>query len=240
MESTEIMTNVILSSVLEAIPNKIGCTSKLYDWQAKSKFEYFLIAGVNIGKCFYNLSERIINNNYKQPLIYDIAYIAQQESLKNRNGGKINFGIIELFVPIITTQVLFNDNSINVLDRVEDVLKHTTKEDVKYHLLFRQLAHSVSKSLPNITDFNVENMYQYYELDKGYENLIHKEYITRFPTIKTVYKYLSQHKQRLMDATIEIYDIILDKCNGYCGLAADYICIGLYFILNNNPNIKIM
>lgn len=240
MNSTEIMTNVILSSVLEPIPNKQGCTSKHCDWQEKSKFEYFLIAGVNIGKCFYELSERIIKNNYKQPLIYDIAYQAQKESLKNRNGGKINFGIIELFVPIITAQVMFRDDSISVLDKVKDVLDHTTKEDVEYHLLFRKLARSVSKALPNTTEYNVENLYQYYKQDKGYENLIHKEYLTGFPTIKKVYAYLSEHLQNILDATIEIYTAILESCNGYYGLAADYICIGLYFILNQYPSIKII
>ena len=94
-DSLTIMRNVILASILEPIPNKKGCTTRYKDWQEKSKLEYFLIAGVNIGDVFYKLSERIIENNYKQPnLIYDLAYEAQLKRLKNRNGGKINFGII--------------------------------------------------------------------------------------------------------------------------------------------------
>ena len=128
--SLDIMHYLILASVLEPIPEKNGCTTRKNDWQDKSKLEYFLISGVNIGRVFYELVERIKNNNFKQPdLIYDLAYKAQKESLKNRKGGKINFGIIELMIPIITTQIIERRNDINILDKVEEVLKNTTKED---------------------------------------------------------------------------------------------------------------
>ena len=71
-----------------------GCTTRYIDYQDKSKLEYFLIAGVNIGKVFYDLAKRIKNNNYKQPqCIYDLAFHAQVESLKNR--GEVRL-ILEL------------------------------------------------------------------------------------------------------------------------------------------------
>ena len=52
--SFDIMRYVILASVLEPIPEKVGCASRKKDWQEKSKLEYFLISGVNIGQVFYN------------------------------------------------------------------------------------------------------------------------------------------------------------------------------------------
>lgn len=140
------MHYVILASVLEPIPEKIGCTTRKKDWQEKSKLEYFLISGVNIGRVFYELSERIKNNNFKQPnLIYDLAYKSQKESLNNRKGGKINFGIIELLIPIVSTQIIMQKFDINVLDVVEKILKNTTEKDVEYHHKFRKIARNVSK-----------------------------------------------------------------------------------------------
>ena len=56
-------------------------------------------------------------------MIYDLAYKAQKESLKMRKGGKINFGIIELMIPIVTTQIIEQRNDISVLDKVEKILK---------------------------------------------------------------------------------------------------------------------
>ena len=83
--SLDIMHYVILASVLEPIPEKKGCTTRKNDWQDKSKLEYFLISGVNIGRVFYELVERIKENNYKQPdLIYDLAYKAQKLANKNQ------------------------------------------------------------------------------------------------------------------------------------------------------------
>ncbi len=74
-DSLDIMHYVILASILEPIPEKKGCTTRKNDQQDKSKFEYFLISGVNIVRVFYELTERIKDNNFKQPnLIYYLAY----------------------------------------------------------------------------------------------------------------------------------------------------------------------
>jgi len=235
----DIMHYVILASVLEPIPEKKGCTTRNNDWQNKSKLEYFLISGINIGRVFYELVERIEKNNYKQPnLIYDLALKAQQESLKNRNGGKINFGIIELMIPIITTQIIEQQFDITILDKVEEILKNTTKEDVWYHYQFRSVAKKVSKQFPNTTFYNTDTLYDYYKQDKNeLENSVHKEYLTKFNRIKEAYVILeNNYNGNLLDTTILAYNTILEKCNNYCGLAADYICIALYFYLMNHPD----
>lgn len=243
-DSLDIMYYVILASVLEPIPEKKGCTTRKNDWQDKSKLEYFLISGVNIGRVFYELAERIKDNNYKQPdLIYDLACKAQKESLKNRKGGKINFGIIELLIPIITTQIIEQRNDINILDKVEEVLKSTTKEDVQYHCKFRKIARNVSKQFPSTTAYNTCNLYDYYKLDKNeFENDVHKEYITKFERIKQAYSILELKYEdgNLLDISIIAYYSILKECNNYSGLAADYICVALYFYLINHPDVIII
>ena len=240
MESFKIINNIILASVLEPIPEKKGCTTRNKDWQDKSKLEYFLIAGVNISTAFNELIIRIVDNNYKQPpLIYDLAYKAQNLSLKNRFGGKVNFGIIELLIPIVATQIIYQDFDITVLDKVENVLKNTTKEDVRWHLKFRELARSVSKKLPNVNYYDVKNMYEYYRIDKNnQENDIHNEYIEKFSRIKEAYNILSNDFQdgELLNRSVIAYDTIIEKCNNYYGLAADYICVAIYLFLSKYPD----
>ncbi|MCI8466865.1 MAG: hypothetical protein HFI08_01530 [Bacilli bacterium] len=242
--SLDIMHYVILASILEPIPEKKGCTTRKNDWQNKSKLEYFLISGVNIGRVFHELAERIKHNNYKQPdLIYDLAYKAQKESLKNRKGGKINFGIIELMIPIVTTQLIEQKYDISILDKVEKMLQNTTKEDVKYHYQFRKIAKDVSKQFPNTTIYDTPNLYEYYKIDKSeLENDVHKEYITKFERIKQAYYILeTTYKDGdLLDISINAYNTILKDCNNYSGLAADYICVALYFYLINHPDVIII
>ena len=242
--SLDIMHYVILSSVLEPIPEKKGCTTRKEDWQDKSKLEYFLISGVNVGRVFYELAERIKKNNYKQPdLIYDLAYKAQKESLKMRKGGKINFGIIELMIPIVATQIIEQRTDISVLDKVEEILKKTTEEDVKFHYKFRKIARDVSKQFPSIAVYNVSNLYEYYKFDKNeLENNVHKEYITKFERIKQAYSLLETkyEKGNLLDISIIAYNQILKGCNNYSGLAADYICVAIYFYIINHPDVIII
>lgn len=243
-DSLDIMHYVILSSVLEPIPEKVGCTTRKNDWQDKSKLEYFLIAGVNIGRIFYELVERIKENNYKQPtLIYDLAYKAQKESFNNRTGGKINFGIIELLIPIVSTQIITQRFDIDVLEKVENVLKHTTSKDVEYHYKFRQIARNVSKQFPNNVNYNVPNLFEYYKLEKNkLENNVHKEYITGFKRIKKAYSVLEEKYKdgNLLDISIIAYNSIIKDCENYAGLAADFICIAIYFYLLNHPKVIIV
>lgn len=233
--SQTVSRNVTLSSILEPIPEKIGCTTRTTDWQFTSKLEYFLMAGVNIGWDFYELSERIIHNNFQQPnCIYDIAFNAQKNSFKNRNGGKINFGIIELMVPIITSQIVYQDkNAYDLLDSTMNVLKNTTKDDVKCHLKFRELAKTKAKMFPKTINYDVNNMYEYYILEKNdLEDNVHQEYIQGFPRIKMVYKVFEEGlNDNLLDLSIVAYNEILPICNNYAGLAADYICIALYLFM---------
>lgn len=238
--SLNIMKNVILASVLEPIPEKEGCTTRLKDCKDKSKLEFFLIAGVNIGKVFYELAERIKSNNLKQPpLLYDLAYKAQLEGHKNRNGGKINFGIIELLIPIIATQIIYDNYDISVLDRVEAILKNTTVDDVKYYYKFRNLAKKMSNKPADTFFYDVNNLYDYYKIKKtDIENNIHSEYLNYFSRIKEIYKFLDDNYQagNILSNTIDAYNKILSTCNNYYGLAADYVCIAIYLFLSKYPD----
>lgn len=236
----KILKNVILSSALEPIPEKKGCTTRSLDFQDTSKLEYFIIAGINIGWDFYDLAMRIKNNDYKQPkVIYDISLKAQENSFKNRKGGKIDFGIIELFVPIITSQLVYGKGPIETLELATSILQNTSREDVEWHHKFRLLAKSRAKMFPNTILYEVSNMFEYYKLSKNeLEDNVHKEYINGFTRIKKVYEIIIENlnEKNLLDATVVAYDYILPECLNYPGLAADYICIAIYLYLTFNED----
>lgn len=239
-KSLNIMKNVILASVLEPIPLKDGCTTRLKDYKDKSKLEYFLIAGVNIGKVFYELAERIESNDLKQPsLLYDLAYKAQLEGHKNRDGGNINFGIIELLIPIVATQIIYDRYDISVLDKVEVILKNTTIDDVKYYYKFRNLAKKMSNKPEDKIFYDVNNLYDYYKIKKtDIENNIHSEYLNYFSRIKEIYEFLDDNYKagNILSNTVDAYNKILCACNNYYGLAADYVCISIYLFLSKYPD----
>jgi hypothetical protein len=81
-------------------------------------------------------------------------------------------------------------------------------------------------------------MFDYYKLEKNeLENNVHKEYTTGFKRIKKVYSILKENYKdgNLLESTITAYNSIIEECNNYSGLAADYICIAMYFYLINHP-----
>lgn len=240
MTRKDIVRNVILASCLEVIPEKKGCTSKNENYKENSKFEYFLIAGINIGNDISNLIKKVEENDNKQPnTIYDIALDAQKSSIRNRNGGKINFGIIELFIPIITSQLVYNSDCVNkVLDGAINVLKNTSKEDVRYHWKFRKMARKISGKVPDTAFFEVDTIYDYYSLKLDcLDDYVHEQYLNNFVIIKKAYKLLLKYyRGNLLDASVLVFNDILEDCHNFSVMAADYICIILYLFLCYNPN----
>ena len=74
--------------------------------------------------------------------------------------------------------------------------------------------------------------------------IIHQinENITKFERIKQAYSILELKYEdgNLLDISIIAYYSILKECNNYSGLAADYICVALYFYLINHPDVIII
>src|SRR3989344_5060947 len=95
---------VMLAAALEPISDKAGCTTRFTDISRHLKLEYFITGAINLGSAFESLAlklERLALGG-----IYDYALQAQQESLRNRSGGRINQGIIELLIPIVSAQYM--------------------------------------------------------------------------------------------------------------------------------------
>ncbi len=246
IKSEQVLRNVCMASVLEPIPEKVGCTTRKKDLKPTTRLEHFIIAGVNIGWDFYKLAERIKKNRYKQPkIIFDISYKAQNNSFNNRTGKKINFGIIELFVPIITSQLVYGGDGEVTIDKATDVMKNTTKLDVKWHYSFRKLAKDKSNAEDPALYLNVDNVYEYFlKAPKNRTNdiIFHNQCINGFPILRTIYGIMvnAVPNDNLLDASIDAYETILKECGNIPGVAADYICIAMYLAICDNPELIII
>lgn len=246
IKSELVLRNVCMASVLEPIPEKVGCTNRKIDLKPTTKLEHFIIAGVNVAWDFYKLAERIKKNGYKQPkVIYDIAYKAQNTSFNNRTGKKINFGIIELFVPIITSHLVYDCTGGETIDNTIEVLKNTSSRDVKWHYQFRDLAKTKSNAIDTALYLDVNNVYDYFlKAPKIRENdiVFHDQIKKGLPILKKSYKIMVEVSSavNLLDASVESYDAILNECRNIPGVAADYICIAMYLAICDNPEIKII
>lgn len=245
LSSEKIMRNIILASILEPIPDKKWCTTRYKDCSLKAKLEYFLIAWCNIGYDFYTLSERIKQNKYKQPsMIYDIAYNAQLHSYQNRNWGKVNFGIIELLVPIVTAQLVYNTSWIDTLKKTQQVIENTSKEDIKEHYKFRLEAKSRSTNKNWIEFLNVKTIKEYFEkADKNRltDKVRHTDYISWMKFAQTAYQIIiSNDYEDILGNSVIAYDKLISENKGLEGLVADNICIGIYLALCDMSDDKII
>lgn len=235
-----------MASVLEPIPEKVGCTTRKKDLKPTTRLEHFIIAGLNIGWDFHKLAERIKKNGYKQPkLIFDISYYAQKNSFNNRNGKKINFGIIELFVPIITSQLVYDCDGEEAISNAIDVMQNTSKLDVKWHYRFRKLAKSKSCTNDIALYLDVANIYEYFlKVSKIRDNdiVFHAQITSGLPILKEAYMIMSKvdSSNNLLTASVDAYDTILKKCQNIPGVAADYICVAMYLVISDNPELKII
>lgn len=235
-----------MAGVLEPIPEKVGCTTRKHDLRPTTRLEHFIIAGVNIGWDFYKLAERIRKNGYKQPrVIFDISYKAQVNSMNRRTGGKINYGIIELLVIIITSQLVHGGSGEVTIDRALVIMKQTSKLDVKWHYKFRKLGRGKSTCEEPAHYINVDNVYEYFlKAPKVRTNdiIFHNQCTEGFPILRSAYNNMVRGilKENLLNASVNAYDAILKECGCIPGVAADYICIAMYLVICDNPGLIII
>lgn len=243
--SREVLRNVVLAGVLEPIPEKPGCTTRSFDLNERAKLEYFLTGAVNIGWDFYDLAERIKENNFNQPaVIFDTALSAQEHSFQNRTGSRINFGIIGPLVPVITSQLVYGEDGLETLKRTSDVLRATSKEDVEWNRQFYELASKFSDSKWHPQTLEVPNVQEYFlqtEKITETQRIVQTEYTQGFPISQKVYQIMKVNlDQGLLKGSILAYQEILDKCGDKPSVAADYIAIAMYLILSDFKEEKLV
>ena len=158
-----------ISFALEPMDDKPGLTNRYVDYNEFTKLQYFITAAINIGDAFEELAKRILNG--KPSPYYDLCLKAQQDSMKNRGGYKLNYGSIIANFPLVLTQFKIRPKTVEEwLSEVPNVLKeHTTNEDCIYLQQMRNFAYKLcplEENSPNIKDtknFNYDSVFDYYQ-----------------------------------------------------------------------------
>lgn len=253
-QSRETGRQVMLAAAIEPIPDKIGATTRSHDSSRHLKLEYFITAAVNIGPAFEDLARAIEDNDGNQPnVIYNHALKAQKDSVKNRAGGRINQGIIELLVPLVASQHIFNnDGSLTVeqvLDAAGEVLRNTSPEDVENLRKMKRFAYDLSM----YTDRNIpihpdaQNVFQYYQEDldtstNETSKAHNSEFVNGFPTVKLFYDSIAsgEPNSRLTPKLESAYRkaIVMHGQDVGRGFLSDCCATGLYLYLSQHPKAR--
>lgn len=245
----ETARHIMLATSLEPLSDKSGCTTRhcnITHWQ---KLEYFIAGAINIGDVFRDLLVEV-NTLGKQPqTIYNYALRAQKESKRNRRGGRVNQGIIELLTPIVVAEHVYNMNrnlSIPaVLARATEVLKRTGTEDVKCLEEMKRFAFDLSgyfdRPVPSYAD--AHTVMEYYEFDKQTStkatSIAHNtEFTEGFPTIIKVCEAFGKCELPGLNNRAEIAfaeAATLHPRDVARGFLADCVAVGMYLELTHNP-----
>jgi hypothetical protein len=242
----EILRNVILCQALEPLSRK----PHLETTSSGPKLEYFLVAGVNSAWPFYDLADRVLTTGRQPDCIYDLAYDAQSASVRNRFGGKINFGQISLLVPLVTAQVLdflesgTHEDVESILERTGDVLRNTTAQDVEHMEKFIHLGYEVSAKnrerigTPKPPRFPLfrGRFANVWEVCRDRENfLIGQEMLQGYPHSLQVYRFLLHNLEGgILPSSMLIAQLLLAELRRP-DVVADIVAVGLYLVLTKHP-----
>ena len=246
----EILRNVILCQSLEPLGKKPGLTSRYEDSSPGAKLEYFIISGVNSSWSFYDLVDRILKEGRQPDCIFDIAFEAQNASVRNRHGSKVNYGQIMLLTPLIAAQTLeyletgtFDDVEA-ILERTADVLRNTTEKDVEYLDRFIRLGYELSArhhermggkramrewplrgQYPNVWESLHDFLYHH----------LAREMAESYPNALRAYRFLLHNlEDGILPASDMIYRLLVTEINRP-DFVADVIACGIYLVLTRHP-----
>lgn len=250
----EIRRDVELALALEPLSNKYGCTTRIRNCSRHLKLEYFISAGINSGGTFEDLAKRILDLKKQPEVIYDLLYMAQLEGMRNRIGGRINQGALEMLFPIVASQCIYNSDynldTDKVLENAVNIMKNTSRKDVDELIKMKRLAYNLSgyldRDIPKYPD--IKNVYDYYKKDlenseKQTSRMHNAEFVEGFPTIKLIYNYIKNSREKTLNRSVEeaykTARMERHKGTGY-GLTADCVASGIYLMLSQNPRDQII
>lgn len=251
--SRAVRRNVQLACALEPLSNKPNCTTRWQNASQRLKLDYFVAGAINVGDTFEDFALRIIESDI-QPLLYDIAYRAQLECIKNRCGGRINQGMLEMLIPIVASEVLNNKEYTvsvdSVLSQAVEVMKRTSRSDVDWLVKMKRLAYDLSGYLDRTVPehINANNVYEYYHNDLAASekptSIAHnQEFVDGFPAIRFIYSYLEENIGKpLQNVVKDAYELCrFEMHKGIsAGLTADCVAVALYLLLTHHHKERIV
>ncbi|MDO8496710.1 MAG: HD domain-containing protein [bacterium] len=253
---------VMLSAALEPLSDKAGCTTRFTDVSRHLKLEYLVTGAINIGEAFEKLAgvidfdQRVRIPNGTVTGIYTFALLAQKESIRNRSGGRINQGIIELLLPIVSGQHYFDPmwclSVEQILYKSTEILRQTERADIENLIKMKKFAHDLCRYNDRPVPEHVEanSIYEYYEADLASSvsptGVAHNgEFVNGFPTVKLMYDVMKSSSRRMRTfakKVEEAYRVGLAKHdkNVGRGFLADCVAVAIYLCLSQNPRIQLV
>ena len=264
----ETARHVMLACALEPLSEKSGCTTRSTNVSRHLKLEYFITGAINIGRSFEDLAlycqrDLVLDRQRPEPErgvlginrpIYQYAYFAQMDSMRNRSGGRINQGIIELLIPIVASQYMYDKKykltTVELLGYTKELLKCTSKTDVRNLVLMKRLAYKMSCYLDRRVARrpDAKTIYDYYELEldsstNSTSKAHNREFISGFSTVKAMHDSIMNSGEKTFIRKIEeAYQvgIIGHDLDVGRGFLADCIAVAIYLVLSQNPKIQII
>jgi triphosphoribosyl-dephospho-CoA synthetase len=247
----EVLRNVILAQALEPLGKKPGCTTRLVDSSPGTKLEYFIVSGANSAWSFYDLADRVLEAGRQPDCIYDLAYEAQTASVRNRLGGKVNYGQILLLFPVVTAQLLqyletgANDSVEDMMERTGAVLRSCSERDMAWIEDFVHLGYQLSarhhERLGHTRPFSPPDFAgRYATLWDAMQEHQHvhaiREMVQGYPYSQRIYRFLVHNLETgILPASELIYRFLLPEI-GRPDVVADMIVVGFYLMLVRHPD----
>jgi hypothetical protein len=242
----EVLRNVVLCQGLEALTRK----PRLQSGSSGPKVESVLVAGVDSAWPFYDLADRILAAGGQPDCIFDTAYAAQSANVRNRVGGKVNYGPVGLLIPVITAQILeyietgTHEDIDAILARTGDVLRNTTEKDVESLEEYIRLDYEVSaKNRERSGDTKARRS----PVLKGrFSNVMDagtdfprnpnvREMSQGFPFSQQVYRFLLHNLEGgILPASGLISQILLAEIQRP-DVVSDFVAVGIYLVLSKHP-----
>ena len=244
----ETRRHIALALALEPIPPKTGCTSRLRNASRHLKLEYFVTAAINAIDAFEKLAHECTSSTKNPKQIYALLYRAQHDGIRNRTGGRINQGALEVLFPLVAAQMQFNKEynleTNVVLEYATQFMKNTTRGDVNHLIAMKQLAYDLSgyHNRKIASHPQAQTVYEYYcaeleEVTTATSKAHNEEFVAGFPTVSDIYTTLRNAKGSLHERMEESYEQARLKRhkNVSAGVTADHIAAGLYLLFSQHP-----
>jgi hypothetical protein len=240
--------DVVSAFVLEPIPPKPGCTTRYQDLKESKALELFLKAAVNVGPHFNNLVQYLQKTGSSEQS-YQFLHQAMLASKLNREGGKINQGMLEFMFPLVSAHVLYDSGSQgdprDLFDKTKDVLQQTNAVDVNWLIETKILANRMSNVVHKypVRKHDVGTVLDYYkkelEVERGRNNLngiVHnRQFVEGYPDLRLFFEAFEKSSHdKFSDKAVEAYKQLY-AMPGYKelghGIVADFNAVSNYLAL---------
>ena len=244
---------VAVACALEPLSDKFNCTTRRKDVSRHLKLPYFIAAGINIGDAFREMGQLLKDSEVVPSGVYRFAERAQLESKRNRRGGRVNAGMIELLVPIVAAQHLHDPDYAmspkEILQLASDFMRRTARADVDGLISAKHIAYQLSHQERKVPVYpEAATVAEYYERDllesQTPTSRVHnQEFVAGFPTVELICDVIRNSPYPHLDQRVEEAYLRARAIHGKevgPGVTADHIAAGLYLVLSQFPRERVI